>query len=79
MYSTHLLSMAFVGLSILSMAAATPRDSAGIAARAPRDSAGIAARAPRDSASIDARAPAPTWDPSNNGDDEWKNPDCPAC
>ncbi|KAG5954457.1 hypothetical protein E4U57_004464 [Claviceps arundinis] len=68
MYSTHLLSMAFVGLSILSMAAATPRDSAGIAARAPRDSA-----------SINARAPAPTWDHSNNGDDEWKNPDCPAC
>ncbi|KAG6068467.1 hypothetical protein E4U32_000620 [Claviceps aff. humidiphila group G2b] len=68
MYSTHLLSMAFVGLSILSMAAATPRDSAGVAARAPRDSAGIA-----------ARAPAPTWDPSNNGDDEWKNPDCAAC
>ncbi|KAG6228695.1 hypothetical protein E4U34_004172 [Claviceps purpurea] len=68
MYSTYLLSMAFAGLSLLSMAAAVPQNTADIAARAPKNTAGIA-----------ARAPAPTWDPSNNGDDEWKSPDCPVC
>ncbi|KAG5990739.1 hypothetical protein E4U52_004308 [Claviceps spartinae] len=68
MYSTYLLSMAFAGLSLLSMAAASPKITGGIAARAPHDST-----------SVWAHAPAPTWDPSNNGDDEWKNPDCPDC
>ncbi|KAG6192205.1 hypothetical protein E4U27_003673 [Claviceps purpurea] len=46
--------MAFAGLSLLSMAAAVPHNTADIAARAPKNTAGIA-----------ARAPAPTWDPSN--------------